>query len=88
QLDCAQIAKECLSPLASDVVALINRMGGVANYDNIVLVGGGSPLVFEYLRAALPDANLLMADNAEEVRWANALGGVKALRALAARGDF
>lgn len=81
ELPCDDLADEVLRPLAADVVGVINRMGGVAAYDNIIMIGGGAPLVERFVREALPDAEIKV-EKSNTARWVNAYGGVKALRAL------
>lgn len=77
-LDCASIGKEAIQTLVNDIVDVINASGGVANYDIVLLTGGGSALVYEALNQSVPMIDFIMAeDDRENMRYANVFGGAK-----------
>jgi len=77
-IDCSAEAHAALSALTNDVVQRINASGGVANFPYILLTGGGSILLHNYLEQALPRAQFILADpSPERMKYANVFGGAK-----------
>lgn len=77
-LKCADIAQHAINMLVNDVVDIINRMGGAANYDVVLLTGGGSALIVNTLRKALPAIDFVLVEKERELmRFANVLGASK-----------
>lgn len=77
-IDCQFEANAALNSLTNDVVQIINQAGGVANFDYILLTGGGAALLYDALQNALPLAEFLLAEpNTELMMYANVFGGAK-----------
>src|SRR5690606_29822778 len=62
QIDCRHEAHAALSTLTNEVVQVINSAGGIANYEVMLVTGGGAALIYDYLTAALPRAEFIMAE--------------------------
>lgn len=78
KLECADIANSAISMLTNDVVDVIKAAGGVANYDVIFLTGGGSALIANTIRQAVPSIDFVLAEqNIDLLRYANVFGGAK-----------
>jgi hypothetical protein len=59
-------------------VEVIKASGGAANYDIVLLTGGGSALVYETLNRAIPLIDFVMVEETrEDMRYANVFGGAK-----------
>ena len=77
-LDCMLMASQSRAELVNDIVQVIRSAGGVANFDNILLTGGGGQMVKADLAKAYPGINFLMAESEPDLmRFANAFGAVK-----------
>ena len=77
-IDCRAEASAAMNTLTNDVLQVINQAGGVANYDHILLTGGGAALLHNALEATLPSASFLMAEpNTDHMKFANVFGGAK-----------
>lgn len=77
-IDCSTEAKAAMSSMVNDIVQVIRAAGGVANYDNILLTGGGAMMVSEALQDAIPLGSFLLAEpNADNMKFANVFGGAK-----------
>lgn len=63
KLDVVQEAKEALSILANEAAGLIDYMGGPANYDNVLLTGGGALLIADMLTQAYPSMGFVRAND-------------------------
>lgn len=81
-IDCQREAREAVNVLANDVLEIVNSQGGYINYDQMLLTGGGSMIVYETLVTALPRARFILADNKGEMIFANVKGLEKTARAL------
>jgi hypothetical protein len=78
KLECAEIAEASIATLTNDVVDVIKAAGGVANYDVIFLTGGGSALIANTVRQAVPTIDFVLAEqDIELLRYANVFGGAK-----------
>jgi hypothetical protein len=86
-LDCQSIADASLNGLVNDVLGIIQAQGGAANYDAILLTGGGSALIADKLRKGLPDISFdFVEPNRELMRFGNVFGGAKLHAALVGMG--
>lgn len=84
-IDCAQEAQAAINALVNDVIQVINAAGGAANYDVILLTGGGSALIYDNLASAFPAIDFIMVEEDRTLmKYANVFGGAK-LAALMAR---
>lgn len=78
QLECNDIAHEAINRLVNDIRDVIRSAGGIANYDVILLTGGGSALVYETLNNAERMIDFIMVEDERELmRFANVFGGAK-----------
>jgi hypothetical protein len=78
QLDCADIGQDAINMLANDVVDVIKAAGGVANFDIVLLTGGGSALIAESLREAVTSIDFVMVEPERDLlRYANVFGAAK-----------
>lgn len=78
KLPCEGISKEAINVLVNDIVDVMKGAGGVANYDIVLMTGGGSALVYEALKRAVPLIDFVMVENEREsMRYANVFGGAK-----------
>lgn len=83
QLPCQEEANSCIWELVNDVVDIVNGAGGVANFDVILVTGGGAALIYDQLQAALPYIDLVMVEpSRDKMMYANVLGGAKILALL------
>lgn len=82
ELDCSDIAAAAINTLVNDVKQVIASAGGVAGYDSIILTGGGSALIYDALKAAIPQMDFALAADLEMMRFANVFGGAKLLALL------
>lgn len=83
RLDCKQEATEAIMTLTNDVKQVIDKAGGAANYDYMVLTGGGAALIQSALVQVLPRVEFLLAEpQRENMKFANVFGGAKMLALL------
>lgn len=88
-LDCQRIAGEAIYSLVNDVVQVINRAGGIANYEVMLLTGGGAALIYDMLVDAMPRADFYLAEpNRELMKFANVFGGAKVMNLLRVLGEL
>jgi hypothetical protein len=82
--------KAVFNELISDILGFVSTYGGSANYDYILLAGGGSGLFDLMLRDLLGhDPNgILTADDIKRIHLANAAGGGKWYRLHEKLGSF
>lgn len=77
-VDCRTEAESALNSLTNDVVQVINSAGGIANYDVMLLTGGGSAMIMNRLEMAMPRAEFIPAHNQPaEMKYANVFGAAK-----------
>jgi hypothetical protein len=77
-VDCHREAREAIQTLVNDIIQVINSAGGAANYDVILLTGGGSALIYDALIESFPEIDFLMVEpNRELMKYANVFGGAK-----------
>lgn len=78
KLDCAALGQQSITSLTNDIADIIKASGGVANYDVVLLTGGGSALVYESLKAAIRTIDFILVEpDRELMRYANVFGGAK-----------
>lgn len=78
EIDCGHEASAAINGLVYDVQQVINAAGGVANYDVMLVTGGGSALIYEALVDSMPRIDFLMAErNRDLMKYANVFGGAK-----------
>lgn len=78
KLDCGAIGKQAINTLVNDIADVIKGAGGVANYDVVLLTGGGSALVYEALKAHIRTIDFILVEPERELmRYANVFGGAK-----------
>lgn len=78
ELDARSNATQLKTALVNEINDMfISQAGGLANYDVIVLTGGGAALLFDMLSHAMPDAYFLLASGVDDIQYANVLGGHK-----------
>lgn len=83
KLDVSSEAIENVAALANDVLEIIDFNGGAANYDIVLLTGGGAALIFEPLKNSLPEMEFqLVEDNRDNMRYANVFGASKLFKLL------
>lgn len=62
------------------------RAGGGSDFDTIVLTGGGSALLYDYLLPVLNHPSVMLADNQNKLHMANVRGGLKLWKFYEAEG--
>lgn len=88
-IDCGREADAALNAFVNDVVQVINSAGGVANYDAMLLTGGGAALIYDRLVNALPRAEFLLAEPSMPLmKYANVFGGAKLVAMLRRIGEL
>lgn len=77
-IECAYEAQTAINGLVYDVGQVINSAGGVANFDVILMTGGGAALIYEALVEAMPRIDFIMAEKDRSLMmYANVFGGAK-----------
>lgn len=77
-LDCRHEAQAAIHTLINDVIQVINSVGGAANFDVILMTGGGSALIYDPLIAAFPSIEFVMVEEDRALmKYANVFGGAK-----------
>lgn len=77
-IDCHSEAQAAINELVNDVVQIITTAGGVANYEVMLVTGGGAAMIYDTLEQALPRALFMMAEPQRDLmKYANAFGGAK-----------
>lgn len=76
ELPCADIAQASVNMLTNDIQQVIQSE--IANYNYVLLTGGGSVVMLPYLSQAMPKAQFITADDDQDMmRFANVFGGQK-----------
>lgn len=89
KIDCRREADAALNGFVNEVVQIINAAGGVANYEVMLLTGGGAALVYDRLCSALPRAEFLLAEPTMlHMKYANVFGGAKIAAMLRQAGEL
>lgn len=77
-LKCADMAQDAINTLVNDIRDILQAAGGVANYDVVLLTGGGSALIVDALRQAVNTIDFVLVEPERELmRYANVFGGAK-----------
>lgn len=83
RIPCHEEAHSAIWELVNDVVGIVNGAGGIANFDAILVTGGGAALIYDHLQMALPNIDLVMVEpNRDKMMYANVYGGAKILALL------
>ena len=78
KLNCDSIGKQAINILVNDILSVIRANGSIANYDVILLTGGGSALVYDALKIAENRIDFVLVESRrEDMRYANVFGGAK-----------
>ena len=87
-IDCKKEAQEAINGLVNDVVQIMKRAGGgtIGNFDKVLVGGGFGALIYKALTQSVPRADFMMADNAQNMKYANAFGGPKIVALLRKEG--
>lgn len=89
KIDCTSEAYSVINALVNDIIAVINSAGGAANYDNILLTGGGAVIIHDALVQAYPRIDFLYAEeNTDLMKYANVFGGAKIMALMRAIGAW
>lgn len=87
ELDVISEVSQNISLLTNDVIEIIEAMGGAANYDSVLLTGGGAALIENALSLAMPEIDfVLVEDNRDDMRFANVYGAAKLFKLLETMG--
>lgn len=77
-LDCRLEATQATNALMNGIRSAIDEVvGGLTNYDAVVLTGGGAGALEHQLRATLDHARIVMASEVADIHMANVNGGWK-----------
>lgn len=77
-INCLDEARAVINSLVNDIGQVMTGAGGVANFDHILLTGGGSALVFDALQAANQRGEFVLAEpDRSLMKYANVFGGAK-----------
>jgi len=88
-VNCRDEVNAALNTLMNDVIQVIEKAGGAANFDYILLTGGGAVLLRNSLVQAYPRIDFIMADgNPDLMKFANVFGGAKILAMLQTLGEW
>lgn len=88
-LDCAELAREAINGLTNDVIQVITKAGGVANFEVMLLTGGGAAMIYDNLCKALPRADFYLAEPQRDLmKYANVFGGAKVMNLLRVIGEL
>ena len=78
RIPCHIEATSAINGLVSDIIQVIDEAGGAANYDVILLDGGGSALIYDILVEAFPVIDFIMVEPERPLmKYANVFGGAK-----------
>lgn len=88
QVPCEDEANQACNMLVNQIVNIYDSYGGSANYDYVLLTGGGSALLENRLRNVIQHNAIILADRSEELHLANVRGGMKFFRLHEAVGSF
>lgn len=78
EIDCSNEALEAKQTLVNDVIQIIQSAGGAADYNSVLLTGGGAALIYDMLSESLPYLEFTMVEKTREhMRFANVFGAAK-----------
>lgn len=87
KIDCRPEVIEATNTLLNRLSeAYMNVAGGPFRYDHIILTGGGSAMLYDYLLPVLNHASVVLADQPARMHLANVRGGRKLWRFYEAQG--
>lgn len=82
-IDCRNEAAQAINELVNDVTSIIDSAGGAANYDRVLLTGGGAVLIYNTLADAYPRIEFTYAEpDTNLMKYANVFGGAKIIALL------
>jgi len=88
-LDVSDEAESALTSIGNDVMDIIAGAGGIANYDRLLMTGGGSVLLHPMLKASLPDITVQLVNKDRDLlRFANADGYLRLHKLLVKTGQL
>lgn len=77
-IPCEVEAQSVIQSLVNDVIQIIEAAGGAANYDYILLTGGGAALIHDALVKSYPRIDFIFAEpNRDLMKYANVFGLAK-----------
>jgi len=77
-VDCRAEAEASMNTLVNDVIQVINAAGGIANFDAILVTGGGAALIYDWLVNAMPRIDFILSEpNRDYMMYSNVFGGAK-----------
>lgn len=83
KIDCRVEAAAAINALVYDINGIISAAGGIANYDDILVTGGGGALVFDTLRESAPRIEFHLAEPVRDLmKFANVFGAAKMFKML------
>lgn len=89
RLDCLELAAQCRAELVNDITQIIRGAGGVANFDYILLTGGGGQMIKNDLSKAYKGIEFLTAETDPDLmRFANSFGAVKLALLMESLGEW
>lgn len=89
EIPCEDESRSVINALVNDIVGVINKAGGAANYDGILLTGGGAVIVHDALIDAYPRIDFFYAEeNTDLMKYANVFGGAKISALMRAMGAW
>ncbi len=87
EIPCQAEVREATNALLNRIgEAYMNIAGGPFRYDHVILTGGGSALLYDYLRPILNHQSVVLADQPAKMHLANVRGGRKLWRFYEAQG--
>lgn len=89
KLDCREIAQQNIALLTEEVAQIVQGLGGAANFDTLVLTGGGAALIGRALRQRLNGMSYVPAvKDRDMMRFANVMGMRAFFKALENMGEI
>lgn len=86
-LDVADEAQDAIVGIVNEVASIVDSAGGIINYDRFILTGGGSAILYPFLKTLYSDIEVKLAVSERDVlRFANADGYIRLYRLLANEG--
>ncbi len=78
EINCIKEADESANILLNDIHSIIAHAGGLANYDAVLLTGGGAVLMYDRLQMQYPEMTFHLAEaDMDMAHFANVRGGRK-----------
>lgn len=77
-IPCHNEAQANVNALVNDTTQIINEAGGPANYDTMLLTGGGGAMIYRTISSAIPTVDFMLAEEVtDNMKFANVFGGAK-----------